>query len=185
MAFLKNPLVIAVVKSNLPPRLIYLSTNNLVMKIAVNNDVKIPMNNVVANPLIGPVPNTNKMTAKVTTVAQLGFGRPLGGRFDKDGTLYIADAHLGLTRLKHPIQENKVEIVASRVGEYSQILYANDLVIGPKTGKLSGFLYYSFLLTISITYNRINCHRVCVLYSFNRHRTDTCWDTYVQYDVRC
>lgn len=88
------------------------------------------------------VPDTNKMTAKVTKVAELGFGRPLGGRFDNDGTLYIADAHLGLTRLKHPIHENKVELVASRVfdnGEYSQILYANDLVIGPKTGTLSGF----------------------------------------------
>ena len=83
------------------------------------------------------VPNTNKKTAKVTTVAELGYGRPLGGRFDKDGTLYIADAHLGLTRLKHPIRENKVELVVSRVfdnGEYSQILYANDLTIGPKTG---------------------------------------------------
>jgi hypothetical protein len=79
----------------------------------------------------------NKVTAKVSRVADLGFGRPLGGRFDKDGTLYIADAHLGLTRLKHPIEENKVELVASRVfdnGNYSQILYANDVVIGSKTG---------------------------------------------------
>ena len=33
------------------------------MKIAVNNDVKIPMIKVVANPLIGPVPNTNKIIA--------------------------------------------------------------------------------------------------------------------------
>jgi hypothetical protein len=78
----------------------------------------------------------------VTKVAD-GFGRPLGSRFDKDGTLYIADAHLGLTRLKHPIHENKVELVASRVfenGKYSQILYANDLVIGAKTGALPGSL---------------------------------------------
>ena len=33
------------------------------MKIAVNNDVTIPINKVVAKPLIGPVPNTNKIKA--------------------------------------------------------------------------------------------------------------------------
>ena len=31
------------------------------MNIAVNNDVAIPINNVVAKPLIGPVPNTNNI----------------------------------------------------------------------------------------------------------------------------
>ena len=33
------------------------------MKIAVNNEVKIPIRSVVANPLIGPVPNTYKIKA--------------------------------------------------------------------------------------------------------------------------
>ena len=33
------------------------------IKIAVNNEVAIPINRVVANPLIGPVPNKNKINA--------------------------------------------------------------------------------------------------------------------------
>ena len=33
------------------------------MNIAVKSDVPIPINKVVANPLIGPVPNTNKIKA--------------------------------------------------------------------------------------------------------------------------
>jgi hypothetical protein len=36
---------------------------NLVIKIEVNNEVPIPINKVVANPLIGPVPKTNKIKA--------------------------------------------------------------------------------------------------------------------------
>ena len=47
----------------LPPLFTYQSTNKRVMKIAVNKEVKIPMINVVAKPLIGPVPNTNKIKA--------------------------------------------------------------------------------------------------------------------------
>ena len=39
------------------------STNILVIKIAVNKDVAIPINNVVAKPFIGPEPNTNKIKA--------------------------------------------------------------------------------------------------------------------------
>ena len=35
---------------------------NLVMKIEVNNDVKIPMIKVVANPKIGPEPNNANTT---------------------------------------------------------------------------------------------------------------------------
>ena len=61
--FCKNPLVNAVEKSNFPPLFTYQSINNLVINIAVNNDVKIPMINVVAKPLIGPVPNTNNIKA--------------------------------------------------------------------------------------------------------------------------
>ena len=33
------------------------------MKIAVNNDVIIPIRRVVANPLIGPVPKTKRINA--------------------------------------------------------------------------------------------------------------------------
>jgi hypothetical protein len=76
-------------------------------------------------------------TAIVSVVADLGVGRPLGGKFSKGNTLYIADAHLGLTRLRNPGSGSKVELVASRVfdeGRWTQILYANDVVIGPKTG---------------------------------------------------
>ena len=42
---------------------ILFSINNLVTKIAVNNDVAIPIKSVVANPLIGPVPKINKIIA--------------------------------------------------------------------------------------------------------------------------
>ena len=40
------------------------------IKIAVNNEVIIPIRRVVAKPLIGPVPNTNK-TKAVTPVVML------------------------------------------------------------------------------------------------------------------
>ena len=50
-------------KSNFPPLFTYQSISNLVINIAVNNDATIPINKVVANPLIGPVPNTNKIKA--------------------------------------------------------------------------------------------------------------------------
>jgi hypothetical protein len=79
-----------------------------------------------------------KITAKTTLVANLGFGRPLGGKFAPDGTLYIADAVLGLTRIKNPRDpKSKLEIVASTVmdaGEETRIFFADDVVIGPKTG---------------------------------------------------
>ena len=39
------------------------STRILVMNIAVNKEVPIPINKVVANPLMGPVPKTNKISA--------------------------------------------------------------------------------------------------------------------------
>ena len=39
------------------------SIKSLVMNIAVNKEVAIPINRVVAKPLIGPVPNTNKISA--------------------------------------------------------------------------------------------------------------------------
>jgi hypothetical protein len=54
-------LVSEVEKSRDFPFLPYPSINNLVIKIAVNKEVAIPINNVVANPLIGPVPSINKI----------------------------------------------------------------------------------------------------------------------------
>lgn len=74
--------------------------------------------------------------AKSKIVADLGMGRPLGGCFAADNTLYIADAHLGLIRLRSA-PDSKVELVASRVfdqGSWSPLLYANDVAVGPKTG---------------------------------------------------
>ena len=40
-----------------------LSIKNLVINIAVNKEVAIPINKVVAKPLIGPVPKINKINA--------------------------------------------------------------------------------------------------------------------------
>ena len=83
---------------------------------------------------------TQRISAKATLVADLGLGRPLGGRIAPDGTLWIADSVLGLTRLKNPTNpESKVEIVASRVfdqGEWTSIGMADDVTVGPKTGKI-------------------------------------------------
>ena len=39
------------------------SIKSLVIKIAVNKEVAIPINRVVANPLIGPVPKTKRINA--------------------------------------------------------------------------------------------------------------------------
>jgi len=78
--------------------------------------------------------------ANATEVMHLGPGRPLGGKFAKDGTLYFADAALGLCRVKNPAKaEAKVELIASRVmvdREWQQLLYVNDIDIGPKSGKV-------------------------------------------------
>ena len=91
------------------------------------------------------------MTAKAIEVADLGIGRPLGGKFDRNGCLYFADAILGLARVCHlPGVANTattsssssprpiVELVASRVkledGSWSSINYADDVDVGPRTG---------------------------------------------------
>ena len=55
--------MIGVEKSNLVPLLVSQLTNSLVMKIAVNKDVIIPINSVVAKPLIGPVPKVYNIKA--------------------------------------------------------------------------------------------------------------------------
>lgn len=85
-----------------------------------------------------------RATARTTRLHSLGVGRPLGGSFTPDGkTLYIADAVLGLMRIHNPTDpKSKVELLVDSVvqqgmngtKEYSRILYANDICIGPKTG---------------------------------------------------
>lgn len=86
--------------------------------------------------------DSSSFEATVSFVKDLGVGRPLGGKFDQKGTLYIADAILGLTRIQNPSTDphSKVELVASSVklanGEFSPILYADDVCIGPKTGRV-------------------------------------------------
>jgi sugar lactone lactonase YvrE len=81
------------------------------------------------------------LTAKANFVKDLGIGRPLGGKFTPDGqTLYIADAILGLTRLKNPHDPaSKVELISNAVmdgGVMTPILYADDVDIGPISGKV-------------------------------------------------
>ena len=44
------------------------SKNILVINTAVTNEVRIPINKVVAKPLIGPVPNKNKINAVINVV---------------------------------------------------------------------------------------------------------------------
>jgi len=91
--------------------------------------------------------NNNIMTAKTTEVADLGVGRPLGGKFDKNNCLYYADAILGLARICNINQSSTSkaypEIVATRVklsnGKWSPINYADDVDIGPH----SGHIYFS------------------------------------------
>ena len=61
LIFWNNPLVILVVKSRDFPFFPYPSINTRVIKIAVNKEVAIPINKVVAKPLIGPVPNNNNI----------------------------------------------------------------------------------------------------------------------------
>lgn len=82
-----------------------------------------------------------EMTAKTTLVKDLGMGRPLGGKFTEDGeTLYVADAILGLIRIRNPQDpKSKVELITSQVldnGRMSQIQFADDVTIGPRTGKV-------------------------------------------------
>lgn len=78
-------------------------------------------------------------TAKVTEVADLGIGRPLGGKFDSGSCLYFADVLKGLCRICLDQKPKPVvELVASRCqledGTWSDVTYADDVDIGPKTG---------------------------------------------------
>ena len=83
----------------------------------------------------------NRTTAKVTFVRDLGCGRPLGGTFHGKSTLYIADAILGLTRIRNIHDpKSKLEVVVSSVDSASnsskRLLYVDDVVVGRKTNKV-------------------------------------------------
>jgi len=83
--------------------------------------------------------STGKTTVKATYIKDLGAGRPLSGKFWGD-TLYIADSVLGLTRIQNVSNpHSKVEIVASTVmdqGKETRIRLADDVAIGPQSGKV-------------------------------------------------
>jgi len=89
-----------------------------------------------------PTDDPYTKTAKATIAADLGNGAPLGGKFTPDGnTLYVADALLGLTRIRdfHNYPDSKVELVANKVwdnGVLTPLLFTDDVAIGPKTGKV-------------------------------------------------
>ena len=90
---------------------------------------------------IQPTDDPQTKTAKVTIARDLGNGAPLGGKFTPDGqTLYIADPMLGLARIRNFTDPNsKLEIVATQVmdnGVMSRILFADDVAIGSRTGKI-------------------------------------------------
>jgi len=79
------------------------------------------------------------MTAKVTEVADLGIGRSIGGKFDSGSCLYFADILKGLCRIcLDRTPKPVVELVASRFqledGSWSDVTYADDVDIGPRTG---------------------------------------------------
>jgi len=83
------------------------------------------------------------LTARVTVAANLGHGEAVSGKFTKDGkTLYITDPILGLCRIRnfHDPAHRKLELVADKVidkdGNMTRILFADDVVIGPKSGKI-------------------------------------------------
>jgi hypothetical protein len=88
----------------------------------------------------GPAGGTSSSSSSIINATSvflkdLGMGRPLGGRFAGE-TLYVADALLGLIRI-HNVHDarSKVELVVSTVDD-RRILYADDVIIGPKTGKV-------------------------------------------------
>lgn len=100
----------------------------------------------------GSSSNATTATADVTAIRRLGRGRVLSGRFADDGTLWMADAVLGLTRLRDPSDpRSKVELVADAVvvvdntdddakdedtSRPSPLRFVDDLDIGPRTGRI-------------------------------------------------
>lgn len=89
--------------------------------------------------------STNDRVVDTKVWSNLGIGRPLGGRFASDNTLYIADAALGLTRLRqYEKPTSHVELLVSTVTVLTEngttyespLLYVNAVAIGPKTGNV-------------------------------------------------
>ncbi|MEL6888453.1 MAG: SMP-30/gluconolactonase/LRE family protein [Pseudomonadota bacterium] len=70
----------------------------------------------------------------VTPFAQTG-GRPLGIEFSDDGTLYVADAFLGLMAVD---PSGSITMLANQTADGSPILYANDVDIAA-----DGTVYFS------------------------------------------
>ncbi|MFS4582753.1 SMP-30/gluconolactonase/LRE family protein [Phaeobacter sp. C3_T13_0] len=62
-------------------------------------------------------------------------GRPLGIEFGNDGTLFVADAYLGLLSID---QDGQVTLLANETEQGSPILYANDLDVAA-----DGTIYFS------------------------------------------
>ena len=73
-------------------------------------------------------------TGSFETVADTG-GRPLGIEFDVGGTLWIADAYIGLIKMT---PDDDLTTVASETSDGSAILYADDLDIAS-----DGKVYFS------------------------------------------
>lgn len=90
--------------------------------------------------------NGNTWLADVNVVANLGLGRPLGGKFcihnNKEGNrkmLYFADSVMGLGRIDLEKNHPKVEIVATHVfhkGKNIPLHFVDDVDIGGKTGHI-------------------------------------------------
>lgn len=97
--------------------------------------------------------DANHLVADTEEIASFG-GSPLGGKF-VPGTkiMYFADFHLGLCRIDVSKQHPKVVIVADRViledGSESKISFADDVDIGPLTGKV----YFSDATTVRSRYD--------------------------------
>ncbi|GAX14827.1 hypothetical protein FisN_29Lh033 [Fistulifera solaris] len=92
---------------------------------------------------------SSNTTVDSRIVQELGIGRPLGGRYTShEHTLYIADAVLGLTRLRHYDDNNKrksrVELIANTVTVLTEkgipyespLRYVNAVAVGPQTGNI-------------------------------------------------
>ncbi len=71
---------------------------------------------------------------KVSSFAQTN-GRPLGLEFAKDGTLYVADAYLGLLAVD---RNGQITVLTNQVDDGSPILYADDVDIAA-----DGAVYFS------------------------------------------
>ena len=115
------------------PETVILSDDGTAYLLCENGDVKsIQVDNTSSPP---------------TTVARVG-GRPLGGALargegsDAEDILYLAEASKGLLRLtvpKLPVgtrRKAKVELVAFELGDGTPILYADDVAVGNKSGKV-------------------------------------------------